>query len=348
MKKLLSICIPTYNRGQYLDTCLESIVDQIDNLISDSIEIVVVDNDSIDNTVEIVNKFINAGHNIEYVKNDSNIGLDGNITKAFELAQGKYVQVLGDDDFWVHGKISQLLKLLSTEEFGVVYLSPLGFKERRELNTMKADTNKFYIYKDGNDFLYSINIMSTFTSSNVINKNLVLAQGDFKLNRFLGTDVNLLNWIFTAALNSNYNVITKDFYIAAKEENNGGYKFFNVFGINFNIVLDYFEKQGMKSFVTERINYMLTALFFPKYLEKINGEAWAFNDKRDEILIFLSKYRNADTLNKIFLLSILKSPKRPGLNNYLKFIIKSYNSILFRTSGLLGMLRGKIYTKVLK
>ena len=54
---LLSICIPTYNRAEYLKKTLESIVWQRDFLSKD-VEVVISDNCSTDDTASVVAKFV--------------------------------------------------------------------------------------------------------------------------------------------------------------------------------------------------------------------------------------------------------------------------------------------------
>ena len=55
---LLSICITTYNRANYLGDCLSSIVEQFDNReLIDQIEIMISDNASADNTTDIIKGF---------------------------------------------------------------------------------------------------------------------------------------------------------------------------------------------------------------------------------------------------------------------------------------------------
>ena len=186
--------------------------------------------------------------------------------------------------------------------------------------------------------------MATFTSSNVFNKELVISQPDFVMNRFLGTDVNLLNWIFTAALAAKVNVLTKDYFIGSKADNNSGYKFFKVFGVNFNLVLDYFINKGLKKAVADRINYVLTVYFFPKYLKNLNKDKWAYDDNKEEILAFLKKYRNGDQLNQIFLTN------KSGLSNSLtaKSLIKSYHLLKAKSGLFLGLFSGKISKVVVK
>jgi abequosyltransferase len=342
MEKLLSICIPTFNRANYLKTCLTSIVEQLDHTSWAQIELIVIDNDSEDNTKALAEEFINKGYPLQYHKNDTNIGLDGNLTRAFEVANGKYVQVLGDDDLWISDKIKDLLELLVQGEYGVVYLKPYSFTSE-ELPMGFPKSQRYYIFQDGNEFVYNINIMITFTSSNIVNKQLVMSHPEFKLNRFLGTEVNLLNWIFTAALHSKENVITKDYFIGSKADNNSGYKFFKVFGINFNLVLDYFKTEGLKTYVVNRINYMLTVYFFPKYLEKINGDNWTYDDNQDEIKSFLATYRNGDQLNKIFLRSILNKDESAFSGEFFKSVIRTYHRVYTKAKQWRGLMSQKIY-----
>ena len=61
MNKLLSICIPTYNRAQFLPALLESIITQI-NGHEDKVEIIVSDNASTDNTKQITQNDKSAEH----------------------------------------------------------------------------------------------------------------------------------------------------------------------------------------------------------------------------------------------------------------------------------------------
>ena len=54
---LLSICIPTYNRRDFLETCLRSVVEELERHPDTSIEVVVSDNASTDGTRELCAAF---------------------------------------------------------------------------------------------------------------------------------------------------------------------------------------------------------------------------------------------------------------------------------------------------
>ena len=96
MKFILSICIPTYNRAEYIIETLESVVSQLGE--NSNVEITVSDNASKDNTKEIVESFQKRYKHIKYFRWDKNQGADRNYLKAVELASGEYCLILGSDD----------------------------------------------------------------------------------------------------------------------------------------------------------------------------------------------------------------------------------------------------------
>ena len=112
MKKLLTICLPTYNRANVLSESLEHIVSQITDENKTKVEILVSDNCSTDNTPEVVKSFIERGIPIVYNRNSENLGSDGNFLYCINNASGKYIWLLGDDDYLVEGTLDYLLSFM--------------------------------------------------------------------------------------------------------------------------------------------------------------------------------------------------------------------------------------------
>ena len=107
---LLSICIPTYNREQYLDETLASIINQLKPDNVGNVEICISDNASTDNTAQIVAKYkANPSINLVYSRNEKNLGADANYLKAVEIASGTYCWLLGSDDKPEPTALQQLL-----------------------------------------------------------------------------------------------------------------------------------------------------------------------------------------------------------------------------------------------
>ena len=106
VKPILSICIPTLNRGELLKVLLENLEGEASSYL-DRIEIVVADNASSDNTADIVKQ---TPLPIVYGRKNSTVGFARNVLFATaELASGEFVWVLGDDDLVLPGGVTRVL-----------------------------------------------------------------------------------------------------------------------------------------------------------------------------------------------------------------------------------------------
>lgn len=100
----LSICIPTYNFGEFIGETLDSIVSQA----TDETEIVIVDGASTDNTEQIVQEFQRRFSCITYHCREVNMGVDKDLAKAVELAQGDYCWLMSSDDVLMPGAVRRV------------------------------------------------------------------------------------------------------------------------------------------------------------------------------------------------------------------------------------------------
>ena len=105
----LSICIPTYQRAEFLPQTLESIAAQWCN----ELEICIADNASTDGTDEIVDCFRSRLGAVRYFRWDTNQGGDRNFLKSVEIATGDYCWILGSDDPIAPKAIETLFKSIS-------------------------------------------------------------------------------------------------------------------------------------------------------------------------------------------------------------------------------------------
>ena len=101
----LSICIPTFNRAEYIESTLQKILEQ--NCLG--LQVVVADNASSDNTESIVEQYIEKGLAIKYFRWPENMGADNNYRKVAELAEGEYLWFLGSDDWICAGAINTVI-----------------------------------------------------------------------------------------------------------------------------------------------------------------------------------------------------------------------------------------------
>ena len=93
MNPLLSIIVPCYNTGKYIEKCLYSIINQN----YQNIEVIVVDDGSIDDTREIVNSIIRLDNRIKYIYKE-NSGVSDTRNKGIMEASGEFVTFVDSDD----------------------------------------------------------------------------------------------------------------------------------------------------------------------------------------------------------------------------------------------------------
>ena len=129
---LLTIYIATYNRMLLLSELLDLLSSEVSGLgeCRDQVEIVVSDNKSTDNTVEVVNKYIENEVVDRIVLNKKNLGADLNMLGAKINSRGRYVWLLCDDDIPINGSINIILELINIDnQAGSIYLDRI--KEER-------------------------------------------------------------------------------------------------------------------------------------------------------------------------------------------------------------------------
>lgn len=105
---LVSVITPVYNAGKYLDRTLNSVFHQTYK----NIEIVLVDDQSKDNSAEIIKEYQKMHPEIVYFLQPENKGAGYARNKALELAKGQYVAFLDSDDIWKPEKVEKQVRLL--------------------------------------------------------------------------------------------------------------------------------------------------------------------------------------------------------------------------------------------
>lgn len=104
---LFSVVIPTYNHGEYLGRCLQSLLDQT----CTNWEAIVVDNHSTDDTEDVVNSFTDKRFSYVKVHNDGIIAVSRNV--GIKAAKGKWIAFLDSDDWWTSNKLNVCLNYIN-------------------------------------------------------------------------------------------------------------------------------------------------------------------------------------------------------------------------------------------
>jgi len=112
----VSVIIPTYNRALLLQKAIQSVLNQT----FQDFEIIVVNNYSIDNTIEVVRSFNDKRIKIINIRNEGIIARSRN--SGLKESQGNYIAFLDSDDLWLPEKLDKQVELLdSNKKLGLVY-----------------------------------------------------------------------------------------------------------------------------------------------------------------------------------------------------------------------------------
>ena len=121
-RPLLSICIPTYNRANWLDSAVRAVVPQVARL-GGQVELLVSDNCSPDSTPDVIANTPGREH-IRYYRNEANVGACLNVDLCVKRAAGEFVWVVGDDDLVREGGVERVVKVLQDHpEVDFVYVN---------------------------------------------------------------------------------------------------------------------------------------------------------------------------------------------------------------------------------
>lgn len=113
---LLSICIPVYNNSSLFHFSLLAAAKSIEGY-EDKVEIIVNDNASEDDIEYIVNrvKKVFKSIQIKYYRNSINVGLAKNYISSVDRAKGKFVWIIGSDDFLFSESVGNILNIIEND-----------------------------------------------------------------------------------------------------------------------------------------------------------------------------------------------------------------------------------------
>lgn len=141
----ISVVMATYNGGKYLSQQLDSILNQTVPVD----EIIIIDDVSKDNTINIINQYNQKFKIINFVQNEKNIGVVKTFEKAISLSHGEYILFADQDDVWFNNKVETLISaigdnwliysdtVVTDENLNVIYQSGFAYYESgREFITL--------------------------------------------------------------------------------------------------------------------------------------------------------------------------------------------------------------------
>jgi alpha-1,3-rhamnosyltransferase len=147
---LVSIVVPCYNHEKYVKETIDSIVNQTYK----NIELIVIDDGSKDNSVEVIKKLADK-YNFTFIYR-SNKGLSSTLNEGLSIAKGKYFSTVASDDILMLNKIEKQVKFMESNKnenfagiFGYVKIITDNGNESDNINLKKEiyDFSQIFYHK---------------------------------------------------------------------------------------------------------------------------------------------------------------------------------------------------------
>lgn len=121
---LVSVIIPSYNHARYVEEAILSIVNQTYK----NIELIVIDDGSKDNSVEIIN-LLAKKYNFKFLT-QTNKGVSNTLNRGIEISKGEYICACASDDKFALEKVERQVHFLqSNTQYGICYTDRIKFYE---------------------------------------------------------------------------------------------------------------------------------------------------------------------------------------------------------------------------
>jgi len=231
---LLTIAVPTFNRAEYLEHLLAILEPQVEAF--PQVELLLSDNASDDATPQLIAAAVErmqlAGARITVQRHETNVGSDANFVSCFESARGRFFWMCGDDDLIVPGALAQIVPLLeNTPGLDMIYATSYGFRENF-LTERRLDPfgRTLHTITNAKKFAMTVNIMFSFISGMIVNKERLEQLPHEEPRAFLGTNLVQLSWSLPLLLHHRKSIVLWTRPVAARLGNAHGYSVGKVFG----------------------------------------------------------------------------------------------------------------------
>lgn len=105
---LVSVIIPAYNAGDFIEQAVHSVLKQTMN----SVEVIIINDASSDDTREKALKLCDLDKRIIYYENDKNLGVSASRNIGIMKARSKYISILDSDDYWKGNRLSVMIEYM--------------------------------------------------------------------------------------------------------------------------------------------------------------------------------------------------------------------------------------------
>ena len=151
MEEKISIIMASYNYAHFIGEAIESVINQTYK----NWELIIIDDASTDNSLEVIEEYVQKDSRIKLLINEKNLGLAGTLQKGIESATGNWIAFLESDDVFFQNSLEEKVKAINSGA-GIIYTDLELFGDEKSFckywNYMK-DMNKYLALPDNSIFI---------------------------------------------------------------------------------------------------------------------------------------------------------------------------------------------------
>lgn len=270
MPHKLSICIPTYNRAEFLKECLESVLYSAKGF-ENRIEIVVSDNASTDETGNVIRTFQQSNPWIRYHRNEQNIGPERNFYLLATLAKGEFIWIFGDDDKMEGSAIVRVLDNIHAG-YDLTICNYSSWDNKFIVRYKKTGLlgEKDQSFENSNVLIKRFGLHLGYISAVVIKRSLFLAQPAEEHEAFVGCGFSFLYSVYAGVAKRACKVgFISEPLVCNRGGNTANYDWYNYFVTGSSLIFNKLLSKGytqsavsaakhqvLRDFVIPHLRYM--------------------------------------------------------------------------------------------
>lgn len=282
MKNRVTILLSSYNHAKFIEKCLDSIIAQS----YENWQLWILDDNSTDDTLDILNKYAALDDRVKILNDGTNKGKAKRLNEVLPEIDTQYIALLDSDDAWKSSNLEDKIRILNEGDYDVV-ISDADLIDSRDLDFKLVDkawprdlkNKRFWDIhrspqlKEGNMHLDLIQGNFIFYGSVVFNRKLL------KQNRFDENIVRSIDWLFFIDIfyNANCYVIEESLC------------FYRIHGNNLqNTINNSSKRHAARLKVIDNHGSKMTRIDRQLYYYRISRGYWHDNDMQSS-LYYLNK-----------------------------------------------------------
>ena len=258
---LVSVILPNYNCSKFLSRSINSVLNQTYKYL----ELIIVDDCSTDNSVEIIRQFLKKDKRIKFLRRNKNSGTDAAPRNlGISKSRGKFIAFLDADDHWKEDKLTYQINNIKNFHFSFTaadYNTEGSLKNSNFLITyLRVMLQNIFIYLIKNQGYYWLYVYNPFLISSVIINKKIFKNFMFDENPHKIVDLSFWLQVFKKN-NKKFIFIPRVFLTISRTVGSMSYHKIEILNkvIN-NICSDFLETKNFKKFNLFLIGIILRVL----------------------------------------------------------------------------------------